>query len=106
MVLDLKRSVIQLEYREIVSMEDAAGARIDCVRGRVWITEYRSTGDVILEPGESYELSQNGAAVVQSLREACVAIRFPAPISATTELAAQVRHLWAPLAPKEAATRA
>jgi hypothetical protein len=79
MILDMKQMVIELEHRGILSLEDAAGARIVCLRGRIWVTEYRSPGDVVLEAGESYEVSPRaGVAVVQALREAVVALRAPA----------------------------
>jgi Protein of unknown function (DUF2917) len=60
MILDMKRVVIELEYRGIVPVEDAPGTRIDCLRGRIWITERGSTDDIVLEPGESYVISRGG----------------------------------------------
>ena len=86
MILDMKQMIIGLEYQAIVSLEDALGARIDCLRGRIWITEHRSPGDVVLEAGESYELSRAGVAVVQALREALVALRAPAVSTTRAEL--------------------
>jgi Protein of unknown function (DUF2917) len=78
MILDTKRVVIELEHRGILPLQDAGRTRIDCLRGRIWITEHRSTGDIVLEAGESYELSRDGVAVVQALRDALVALWAPA----------------------------
>jgi hypothetical protein len=78
MILDMERVVIELEYRGIVPVEGVAGTRIDCLRGRIWITERRSTDDIVLEAGESYVTSRSGVAVVQALREALVGLRAPA----------------------------
>jgi hypothetical protein len=94
MILDMKRVVIELEYRGIVPVEDAPGTRIDCLRGRIWITERGSTDDIVLEPGESYVISRGGVAVVQALREALVELRAPAVHHAGAELATWAERLW------------
>lgn len=75
MTFDMKRVVIELEYRELVPVEHAMGTRIDCLRGRIWITEPRCTDDFVLEAGQSHEISHGGVAVVQALRDALVALR-------------------------------
>ena len=97
MLFDLKQVVIELEYRRIVPLKDAEGTRIDCLRGRIWITEHRSTGDIVLEAGESYEISRGGIAVVQALREALVALRAPAVTQAGAGLAARFRAALEPV---------
>ena len=94
MILDMKRVVIELERREIVPVEDARGSRIACLRGRIWITEHSSTDDIVLEAGESYEVSRDGVAVVQALREALVVLRAPAVSPARAPLAARVERFW------------
>jgi hypothetical protein len=94
MILDTKRVVIELEYRATVPLEDAAGTRIDCLRGRIWITEHRSTGDIVLDAGQSYEVSHDGVAVVQALREALIAFSAPAMSPARPALAKLVVPLW------------
>ena len=88
MILDMKQVVVELGYRGIVPVENANGTRIDCLRGRLWITEHGSTDDVILEAGESYEISNHGVAVVQALRDALVAFRAPS-IRRESEFAAE-----------------
>jgi hypothetical protein len=98
MTFDMKRVVIELEYRGIVPVEDAIGTRIDCLRGRIWITEQRSTGDIVLEAGESYQISRGGVAVMQALREALVALRAPAVSQAGGGLAARIERFSSPLA--------
>ena len=77
MFLDLNRLVIELEHRGIVPVADAAGTRIDCLRGRVWISEQGCTDDFVLEAGDSHVISRDGVAVVQALREALVGLRAP-----------------------------
>lgn len=91
MILDMQRVVIDLEYRGIVPVEGIAATRIDCLRGRIWITERGSTEDIVLEAGESYVTSRGGVAVVQALREALVGLRAPAVSHAG---ATWVERLW------------
>ncbi len=102
MIVDMKRMVIELEYRGIVPVEDAMGTRIDCLRGRIWITEHGCTDDIVLEAGQSYEISRGGVAVVQALREALVALRAPAVLQAGVGLGARVERLWSPWAARAA----
>jgi Protein of unknown function (DUF2917) len=96
MIFDMNRAVIELEYRGIVPVEDAMGTRIDCLRGRIWITERGCAGDIVLEAGQSYEISRGSVAVVQALREALVAFCAPAVPQAGAGLAARIERLWSP----------
>ena len=98
MIFYMKRMVIKLEYRGIAPVEEAMGARIDCLRGRIWITERGCTDDIVLEAGQSYEISRSGVAVVQALREALVALRAPTMPQAGAGLAAWVERLGSPWA--------
>jgi hypothetical protein len=76
---------IELEYRRILPLEDAAGTRVDCLRGCLWITENGSTKDIVLEAGESYVLTRDGVALLQALRRTLVGICMPAmqPVGAS-----------------------
>ncbi|HEY3181054.1 MAG TPA: DUF2917 domain-containing protein [Casimicrobiaceae bacterium] len=95
MIFDMNRMVVELEYRGIVPVEDAMGTRIDCLRGRIWITERECAGDIVLKAGQSYEISCGGVAVVQALREeALVAFRAPAVPRAEVGFATRVERLW------------
>lgn len=94
MVLDTKRVVIELDYREIIPVERAVGARIHCIHGRIWVTEPGSADDIVLEPGESHEISRSGITIVQALRQALVAVRpREAPRTAAANTA-RVGRLW------------
>jgi hypothetical protein len=41
------------------------GVRVDCSRGRLWLTQAGAAADVILRPGESFVANAEGAIVVQ-----------------------------------------
>lgn len=94
MIVGMKRVVIELEYRGIVPVADALGTRINCLRGRVWITQHGSQDDVVLEAGESCDISRRGVALVQALADARVALHAPAAPRASTGLAPRLRQLW------------
>jgi hypothetical protein len=94
MVIGTKRVVMELEYRGIVQAENAVGTRIDCLRGRVWITEHGSPADIVLEAGESHLIAHPGRAVVQALRDAVVAVRAPAVVNTGAGVAARSARRW------------
>ena len=78
MVVGMKRMVMELRYRDLMSIQDAAAAKIYCLSGRIWLTEL-GRGDVVLHGGDSYQVSQGGEVVVQALRDASVAVCKPVP---------------------------
>jgi Protein of unknown function (DUF2917) len=94
--------IIELEHRGIVPVEDAVGTQIDCLRGRIWITEMGSMDDIVLEAGQRYVISRGGVALVQALREALVGLRAPAVRQAGGGLATWVEQIWSQWATREA----
>jgi len=98
MIVDTKRVVIELEYRGLVPLTDALGTRIICLRGRIWITQHGSRDDIVLEAGESGEISRPGLALVQALADALVALNAPAAPRASAGLAPRLGQLWDRLA--------
>lgn len=95
MVVNSKRLVIEVEKRGTARMKDVAGTRIDCVRGRIWITEQGLQDDHVLEAYESYTISRNGVTVVQALREAVIGIQSPAVQRAGIMARIERRFRWA-----------
>jgi hypothetical protein len=65
---------IQLARGEAVPVRDAAGRTVHAHDGRVWITEERSSLDVVLQAGESYRLARRGLAVVEAFQDASITI--------------------------------
>jgi Protein of unknown function (DUF2917) len=94
MILSTKRVVIEIGYQGVVPVEDAVGGRIDCLRGRIWLTEHGCSDDVVLEAGESYQIVRTGVVVVQALREALVALRAPEVAHAGRGFTAGVERLF------------
>jgi len=94
MILNTKQLAIKLEQRGIVPIQSAIGIRIDCLRGRLWITEPGAVDDIVLEAGESYVISGNGVALVQALREALVGLHTPVVGQDGCGIAAWTRRIW------------
>jgi hypothetical protein len=79
----------------IARVDAAAGTRIDCLRGLLWVTEAGGDDDIVLNAGESYPIARAGIAVVQGLREeALVALRAPAERHGESLLATWLAWLW------------
>jgi hypothetical protein len=53
---------------------DVRGARavVECLEGRVWVTQQGDSRDIVLRPGRSFTLSRRGRGVIQTLRAARV----------------------------------
>jgi hypothetical protein len=77
MVSDMKPDVIEMNRRSMISVNGALGGRIDCLRGRIWITEAGCGDDIVLEAGDSYVISRDGVVLVQALRQAFVGVGSP-----------------------------
>jgi hypothetical protein len=105
MTFDMERVAIELENRGVVSVEHAVGTRIECIRGRIWITEEGGAGDVVLEAGQSHEASRGGVAVVQALRAALVVFRARAVLPAETAPRPWAEWLWTPWTARAAGAR-
>lgn len=48
-----------------VRLNDAAGTRVRCLRGTIWITVANEPDDVFLGSGQSYLISRNGLSLVE-----------------------------------------
>ncbi|HRI17334.1 MAG TPA: DUF2917 domain-containing protein [Burkholderiaceae bacterium] len=68
----MSHSRIQLARRQMVSLAYAAGARIVARRGSLWVTQDHDLRDVVLNEGESFEVTGAARVIVQALSSACV----------------------------------
>lgn len=68
MKLELGTSRVGLEQDQLISMRDAAGVRVACLDGTLWITQEQRSEDVLLEPGESFVIDNPGLTLVTALR--------------------------------------
>lgn len=56
--------VLQLTFNEVLRLQNAQGAAIEVLDGKVWITEDGRAADRFLEAGRSYRVAGPGLVVV------------------------------------------
>jgi hypothetical protein len=91
MKIDLGPSSFNLPRDGVVSLREAAGARVVCLSGAVWLTQQGSDEDVILEAGERFRIANTGLTLITALRgsELCVV----QPCTTGSELMRRIRTL-------------
>lgn len=82
MIIDIDVSRLSLGAGERVRLPHAQGASVAVIAGRVWLTQEGDTRDILLTPGDSFEIAGPGLALVQALGEARIALLPPAGRSA------------------------
>jgi hypothetical protein len=68
MKIDFGPSSFNLSRDGVVLIRKAAGARVVCLSGALWLTQEGREEDVILGPGESFRVSSEGLTLVTALR--------------------------------------
>jgi hypothetical protein len=67
--------VVELEQGDLPPLDRAKGVRVSCVEGSLWLTEERGAADVVLQPGQSYEVEAAGRTLVQAMSRSRVAVQ-------------------------------
>lgn len=62
---------------QVAVLRDAAGARIECLNGLLWITQEDEGRDVLLGPGEEITLERDGKTLVEALKPSLVWLLEP-----------------------------
>ena len=75
MELNLKSPVLALEAGQVVTLDDAAGTRIEARSGTVWVTEEGDRDDHIVAPGQTLVVRNGGRTLVQALQPAWIALQ-------------------------------
>ncbi len=74
MSTDTRPLDLQLQRRSIFNVDDAAGVRIACRAGSVWITLDNDPRDIVLEAGESFTGTDHRRAMIYALDTASLAL--------------------------------
>ena len=75
MELCLNKPVLALETGQMVTLDDAAGTRIEARSGTVWVTEEGDNTDHIVAPGETLVITHDGRTLVQAMQPAWIALQ-------------------------------
>jgi len=66
--------ILLLARGETVPLRGVQGRTVRAQYGRIWITEENGSRDVVLDPGESFQLAHSGLAVVEAFTDASISI--------------------------------
>lgn len=78
MNIDFDRVELHLKPREVLRVYDPLGARVECVRGGLWITQDHDMEDHFLSPGDTFVLDRRGLALIHAQEASGVVLREPA----------------------------
>ena len=79
MNIGFDRAELRLEAREVIRLYDPIGARIECVRGALWITQDRDFEDHFLAADDALTLDRGGLALIHAQERSDVVLFEPAP---------------------------
>lgn len=75
MNIDLQTSTLTLARDGLIALREAAGTRVSCETGALWITEDHERGDVILEAGQSCTIDRTGLTLIMALEPASLRLQ-------------------------------
>ena len=73
------RAQLHLERRELIRLHDPRGARVECVRGALWITQNEDRRDYFLAANDALTLDRPGLALIHAQAPSEVVLSDPAP---------------------------
>jgi hypothetical protein len=79
MNIRLDRAQLHLEARELIRLYDPRGARVECVRGALWITQHKDHEDHFLAANDTLTLERPGLALIHAQERSEVVLSEPAP---------------------------
>ena len=74
MKVEIENAAIELEPARSLRLKGAAGVRIVCRSGTVWVTQEGVLRDDFLRPGEALTLRSRGVTLAQAMGRALISI--------------------------------
>jgi Protein of unknown function (DUF2917) len=72
MRIELESPALRLPRGKTIRVRDGAGHTLITLEGSVWITEENSIHDVVLRPGQRFEFTRPGIAIVEAFGDASI----------------------------------
>jgi hypothetical protein len=69
-----------LEPRQSILLDHAAGTEVICREGRMWLTQYGDSRDIVLGPGQSFVLTLPSCLVMSASGNADFLLRAACPV--------------------------
>src|SRR5207302_9725005 len=79
MNIGFDRAQLHLEARELIRLYDPRGARVECVRGALWITQDRDHKDYFLAANDALTLERPRLALIHAQERSELVLSEPAP---------------------------
>jgi hypothetical protein len=76
------------------TLRDAAGARIECLSGQLWITQHGDERDIVLGPGQSFTFDRNGMVIVNAIRSSQALVDEPPPAQPAAPWWSRLTAYW------------
>jgi len=85
MNIGFNRAELHLQAREVIRLYDPLGARVECVRGALWITQDKDFEDHFLAANDALTLDRGGLALIHAQQPSKIVLVEPAPRAAARE---------------------
>jgi len=79
MNIGFNHAALHLQARQVLRVYDSLGARVECVRGALWITQDRDLEDHFLAANDALTLDRSGLALIHAQQESELVLFEPAP---------------------------
>jgi hypothetical protein len=89
MNLKCERAELLLGARQWLSLFDAAGTRLVCVKGALWVTRHRDREDYVLAAGDALTLDRGDLTLIYAVEPAEIALIEPAARPSVSSRAAR-----------------
>src|SRR5262245_56134422 len=77
MNIGFNRAELNLQTREVLRLYDPLGARVECVRGALWITQDKDFEDHFLAANDAITLDRRGLALIHAQQPSKIVLIEP-----------------------------